>query len=126
MRTANFVTSITENEMWKQEIKDLEDENIRFKTILANILANDGYKDQIENWENFQNRFLKMDEQLNLLRHEVREQLHLLQNPGQSSVQQLKNIRDYQRRLEVKMIILREKFGKVADDFSIFTRDRKG
>ncbi|MRG45332.1 hypothetical protein GFS24_09405 [Chitinophaga sp. SYP-B3965] len=126
MRTANLVTSITENEMWKQEIKDLESENIHFKIILANLLANNIYKDQIERSEYFQNMFLKMDEQLNLLRHEVREQLHLLQNPGQSSIQQLKNIRDYQRRLEVKMIILREKFGKVAGDFNNFLIDNTG
>lgn len=115
----------TENEIWRQEIKDMEDKTIRFKNSLANILGTNSYKDQIERLEYFQNRFLKMDEQLNLLRHEVREQLHLLQNPSQTSIQQIKNIKDHQRRLEVKMIILRDNFIKMADDFNSFTGDQK-
>jgi hypothetical protein len=124
MTTGNLPSSIAENEIWKQEIKDMEDKTIRLKISLADILGSNSYRDQMERLEYFQNRFLKMDEQLNLLRHEVREQLHLLQNPNQSSIQQIKNIRDHQRRLEVKMIILRENFVKMAIDFKSFTEDQ--
>jgi len=122
MGTNNLAASIVKNEMWKLEIKYLEDENIRFKINLANILANDGYKYQIERMEHFQNRFLKMDEQLNLLKHDVREQLQLLQTYNHSNAQQLKTLEYDQLRLEMKMILLRRDFDNMAGDFNDFVK----
>jgi hypothetical protein len=94
-----------EYESLKKSLKVLEDENIYFKTRLAHILKTDPDKDQLEVLEYFQNRFLKTDEQISLLRHEIREQQYLLQP---TNVLQLRKTIDMQKRLEVKIIVLME------------------
>lgn len=96
---------LSEYESWKKSLKALEDENIHFKTRLAHILKTDPDKDQLEVLEYYQNRFLKTDEQISLLRHEIREQEHLLQP---TNVLQLRKTIDLQKRLEVKIIVLLE------------------
>jgi hypothetical protein len=114
---------IMSSESWKDELKVLEDENIRFKTRLADILATGFHKDQLERLEYFQNKFLKMDEQISLLRHEVREQLHLQQQPALSNGQ-LKKTMNLQRRLEVKMIIIHEYFDKLSAEFNNYLQEK--
>src|SRR5690348_2230561 len=97
---------IMENESWRNKLKALEDGTIRFKTRLAEILAGNFTKEQLEQLEYFQNRFLKMDEQIGLLRHEVREQLYLLQQSGHVTTLQWGKTMDLQKKLDVKMIII--------------------
>jgi hypothetical protein len=118
MRNGKLGELIADNENWKHELKVLEDGIIRFKTGLAGILETDFHKEDLEQFEYFQNKFLKMDEQISLLRHEVREQLHLLQQPSSSGGIQLKKTLDLQRRLEVKMIIIQENFDKLSTEFN--------
>jgi hypothetical protein len=96
---------LCEYESLKTSLKVLEDENIYFKTSLAHVLKTDPDKEQLEVLEYFQNRFLKTDEQISLLRHEIREQQYLLQP---TNVLQLRKTIDLQKRLEVKIIVLQE------------------
>jgi len=118
MRNGKTGDLIADNENWRSELKVMEDGIIRFKTKLARILEADLQTDELEQLEHFQNRFLKMDEQISLLRHEVREQLYLLQQLIQSNGPQLKKTLNLQRRLEVKMIIIQENFDKLSAEFS--------
>jgi len=96
----------------------LEDENIHFKTRLADILKSDFVRSRLEELEYFQNRFLKMDEQLGLLKHEVREQLYHLQQEHFHVNGEYKKIVDVQRKLEVKIIIIKENFEKLSVEFN--------
>ncbi|HEY0612551.1 MAG TPA: hypothetical protein VGD35_22905 [Chitinophaga sp.] len=109
---------IYENEGWRKQLALLEDENIRFKTRLADILNNDFVRSRLEELEYFQNRFLKMDEQLGLLKHEVREQLYHLQQEHFHVNGEYKKIIDVQRKLEVKIIIIKENFEKLSVEFN--------
>jgi len=118
MRNGKPGELIADNENWKNELKTLEDGIIRFKTKLAGILEADLQPYELEQLEYFQNKFLKMDDQISLLRHEVREQLHLLQQLSQSNGPQLKKILDLQYRLEVKMIIIQGNFDLLSAEFS--------
>ena len=118
MRNGKPGELIADNENWKNELKTLEDGIIRFKTKLAGILEADLQLYELEQLEYFQNKFLKMDDQISLLRHEVREQLHLLQQLSQSNGPQLKKILDLQYRLEVKMIIIQGNFDLLSAEFS--------
>lgn len=111
---------IHENEGWRKNLALLEDENIHFKTRLANILNGTFQKDQLEHLEYFQNRFLKMDEQLSLLKHEVREQLYHLQQEHFHMNGEYKKALDVQKRLEVKIIIVRENFEKLSVEFNSY------
>lgn len=109
---------IYENEGWRKELALLEDENIHFKTRLADILKNSFHRNQLENLEYFQNRFLKMDEQLVLLKHEVREQLYHLQQEHFHMNGEYKKAVEVQRKLEVKIIIIKENFKKLSIEFN--------
>jgi hypothetical protein len=109
---------IYENEGWRKQLAILEDENIHFKTRLANVLKGNFRKDQLEDLEYFQNRFLKMDEQLSLLKHEVREQLYHLQQEHFHLNGEYKKALEVQKRLEVKIIIVRENFEKLSLEFN--------
>lgn len=111
---------IHENEGWRKQLAILEDENIHFKTRLADILKRSSHKDQLENLEYFQNRFLKMDEQLSLLKHEVREQLYHLQQEHFHVNGEYKRAVDLQKRLEVKIIIIQENFDKLSTEFNSY------
>lgn len=109
---------IYENEGWRKQLAILEDENIHFKTRLADILKSDFIKSKLEELEYFQNRFLKMDEQLSLLKHEVREQLYHLQQEHFPMNGEHKKVIDLQRKLEVKIIIIKENFEKLSVEFN--------
>jgi hypothetical protein len=123
MRTGKWGVFIMENELWKNELNALEDGNIHFKIRLAHLLATDFHKDQLEHLEYFQNRFLNMDEQINLLRHETREQSHLLEQTMQVNGQ-LRKTMDLQRNLEVKMIIIHENFAKLRTEFNSYLPEK--
>lgn len=109
---------IDENDSWRKQLALLEDENIHFKTQLADILKSSFSKEQLEQLEYFQNRFLKMDEQLSLLKHEVREQLYHLQQGHFHLNGEFKKAVDLQKRLEVKIIIINENFEKLSSEFN--------
>lgn len=109
---------IYENEGWRKQLAILEDENIHFKTRLADILKSDFVKSKLEELEYFQNRFLKMDEQLGLLKHEVREQLYHLRQEHFHVNGEYKKLIEVQRRLEVKIIIIKENFEKLSVEFN--------
>lgn len=109
---------IYENEGWRKELALLEDKNIHFKTRLADILKNSFHRSQLENLEYFQNRFLKLDEQLVLLKHEVREQLYHLQQEHFHMNGEYKKAVEVQRKLEVKIIIIKENFEKLSMEFN--------
>jgi hypothetical protein len=70
---------VTKTEEWKQTLQLFENDNIRFKTALAKLLGTHGQDYPVDQFEHFQNRFLKMDGQILLLRHELREQQIRLQ-----------------------------------------------
>jgi hypothetical protein len=114
---------IMAQESWKKGLKALEDENIYFKTKLAHILKTDPDKEQLEVLEYFQNKFLKTDEQISLLRHEIREQQYLLKPASQTNGLQLRKTIDMQKRLEVKIIILGENFEHLRISFNEFLSD---
>ncbi|MBV8255583.1 MAG: hypothetical protein JO154_23515 [Chitinophaga sp.] len=54
-------------------LRDLEERNVYLKMKLARVLANNLERDQLAFLEAFQNRFLKHDGQITLLKHEVNE-----------------------------------------------------
>ncbi|WP_143097942.1 hypothetical protein [Chitinophaga sp. CF118] len=114
---------LTTHESWKKGLKVLEDENIHFKTRLAQILKTEPNKEQLEVLEYFQNKFLKTDEQISLLRHEIREQQYFLQPASNTNGLQLRKSIDMQKRLEVKIIIITENFDNLRISFNDYLSD---
>ncbi|SHL61181.1 hypothetical protein SAMN05444266_104161 [Chitinophaga jiangningensis] len=109
---------IEENKAWKTQIKQLESENIDFKSQLVALLKTYHGRVAISQVEVFHNRLLQMDEQIMLLRHEIREQEHLLQ---EDSIPYSKAI-NKQRQLEVKLIVVQENLDKLRATFHEYIR----
>ncbi len=120
MRNGKLGMLIAENESWRSSIKFLEEQNIRFKTQLADILSKDGHVPGLDQLEDFQNRFIKMDEQISLVRHEVREQLYQLQQFSRGNSLQYRRAIELQEGLKVKVHILHENFRKLRTEFNIY------
>jgi hypothetical protein len=114
---------ISETTAWKLVIQELEDENIYFKTRLATVLSTGRQGLPIEQFEHFQNRFLRMDSQLTVLRHEVREQLKQLES--------LANVQEVAEALSVllheqlskRMTTLESNFKVLMHDFSLYLNE---
>ena len=113
---------LLQNDTWRQALKHLESENISFKTRLADILATELPKGQLENLEFFQTRFLKMDDQITLLRHEIRECQELLDQLLQTN-DVLTRIIDLHKGLQEKIFSLHENFYRLRTDFNSYLSD---
>jgi hypothetical protein len=107
---------LIQNEDWKLVLKEMEERNIYFKTKLAGILASSLRREELDTLEAFQNRFLKQDEQIGLLRHEVNEVRTLI---GQAdTVSQAKVIGNLQRGMAGRITLTWDIFNKLNSDFS--------
>jgi len=62
-----------ESDTWKRLLGFMKDENIHLKNRLSEILKNDFNKNLLEELENFNSRFLKEDELIGLIRHDMAE-----------------------------------------------------
>lgn len=115
----NLERRLPPHESWKYTLRVMEDETIIFKTQLADILSNDFERKHLGYLEVFQHRFLKMDEQIGLLRHEVRELQQLMQHNNESSVYPA-DIMAQQHTLMAKMDTLQDSFDAMALDFKMY------
>lgn len=109
-----------QNEAWKEILKQLENENIFFKTKLTDILTTDLPKVQLAHLEFFQSRFLKMDSRIGLLRHEIREYTILLKQQTSSLEQEFLN--RYKNLME-NIFSIRESFQLLRADFQDYLSD---
>ncbi len=117
----NLNGHLPQHESWKYILKVIEDETIFFKTKLAHILSNDFEKSYLHHLEIFQHRFLKMDEQVALLRHEVRELEEVLQKNNLAAIHP-ESIALLEKTMGAKIDGLRQSFDTVAADFRIYLR----
>ncbi len=62
-----------ENDTWKRLLGFMTDENIRMKNRLTEVLKDSFDHNLLEELECFQNKFVKEDELIRLMRHEVVE-----------------------------------------------------
>ncbi|MEI3797117.1 MULTISPECIES: hypothetical protein [unclassified Chitinophaga] len=109
-----------QNEAWREILKQLENENIIFKTKLTDILTTDLPKVQLAHLEFFQSRFLKMDSRIDLLRHEIREYTILLKQQTGSPEQGFLN--RYKSLME-NIFSIRESFQLLRADFQDYLSD---
>jgi hypothetical protein len=121
MRQDNLEGRLQQHESWKYTLRVMEDETIFFKTKLAHILSNDFDKNHLGHLEIFQHRFLIMDEQVELLRHELRELQEVMQHSKQSNIHPEK-ITVLSEVLTAKIEKLQDSFDTLASDFRMYLR----
>ncbi|UYQ95378.1 hypothetical protein MKQ68_09740 [Chitinophaga horti] len=114
---------IAETGIWKGIIQQFENDNIYFKTQLATVLSVGKNGMALEQLEHFQNRFLKMDGQITLLKHEVREQCKQLEHTAtmQDSPEPLSVL--LQQQLGKRIDVLEQHFETLLYDFSAFLEE---
>lgn len=120
IKERNILDLIVETTAWKQMIQQFENDNIYFKTRLASVLSVGRHDLPLEQFEHFQNRFLKMDGQITLLKHEVRQQLEQLQLTAnvQDNVEDLSLL--LQSQLGKRIDLLEQQFELLLHDFSSY------
>lgn len=106
-------------EFWKQQIGFIENGNIQFKARLTNILRKRTYKDHLDQLEEFQNRFLQLDDQITVLKHEVQEQLQELSLYDVTG-KVLPTAGYVQEKLEERLVIMNGNFNRLNNDFNNF------
>jgi hypothetical protein len=111
-----------ESQTWKRLLGFMMEENIHLKNRISEILKNGFDKNLLEEMENFQNKFIKEDELIGLLRNERAELDKLLVNVLVNGIPAERDImKEINRRLEKfrSNIITAEKhFGKVKLEFN--------
>lgn len=120
MPKTEFEELTKQNEYWKYKLQLIEDENIQFKTRLANLLQNSVPKAQLDQLEDFFNRFIALDEQIILLKHEVREQLQLLAQYPVATPDILASLQASQQKLEARVVIVHSNFDQLNSEFSYY------
>ena len=110
---------LPQHESWRCILRALEDETIFFKTKLAYILSKDFERSHLRHLEIFQHRFLIMDEQVKLLRHELIELQEFMQKNKQTSHHSGGDI-VLQETLAAKIYRIQESFDTLASDFRMY------
>jgi predicted transcriptional regulator len=119
MTQDNLAGHLAPHESWKYILRVMEDETIIFKTQLADILSNDFERRHLVRLEVFQHRFLKMDEQIGLLRHEVRELQMVAQQNNGTAIHPAR-VTALQEMLMAKMDTVQDNFETLASDFKTY------
>ena len=116
----NLEGYLPQHESWKYILRVMEDETIVFKTKLAHILSHDFDRSHLGHLEVFQHRFLKMDEQIGLLRHEVRELQETIQYNSREIAIHPASGRALQDVLAAKIDRIQDNFDALTADFKLY------
>lgn len=109
-------------ESWRTSLGVMEDETILFKTKLARILSENFERKHLAHLEVFQYRFLKMDEQISVLRHEVRDLQEVMQHSCDKN-SRLRNVTVMMQFLAARMELVEETFKTLATDFHVYLQE---
>jgi len=111
-----------ENESWKRMLEFMQQENVHFKTRLAEVLQKDVQKDFLDKAEYFQSGFLQFDERIAFLRRDISvfNKLFLTElfHNGHLNELELK-----QKRLRKEIEAEEKKFNKLKGEFNNYLND---
>ena len=109
-----------ESDTWKHLLGFMMDENIRQKNRLSEILKNGFNRNLLEEMEDFQTRFIKEDERIRLMRHELVELHKLLIREIYDDGKIIKEINAKFKNLRNNIAITERKFGELKLEFNNF------
>ena len=106
-----------ESDTWKRLFGFMLDENIHLKNRLSEILKNGFDRNLLDEIENFQNRFIKEDDRISLLRNEVVELDKLLKREKFEDGQIIWEINTKLNKLRNNITNAEKEFGKLKMEF---------
>ena len=109
-----------ESETWKRLFGFMLEENVHLKNRLSEILKNGFDKNLLEDIEDFQNRIIKEDVRIGLLRNEVVELEKLQTREIFEDGQILKVINTKIRKLRNNIMNAEEQFSKLKIEFNSY------
>ena len=109
-----------ESDTWKRLIGFMVEENIYQKTRLAEILKNNFNKNLLEEVENFQNSFIKEDELIRLLRHDIAELDKLIVKEIFEDGKDIGEIDKIQKKLRENIIVAQRQFSELKIEFNTY------
>jgi hypothetical protein len=109
-----------ECDTWKRLLAFMMEENIYRKNRIAEILKDKFNKELLPEVENFQNRFIKEDELINILRDDIARLDKLLLRQDLEDGKIVKEIKREQNRLRNNMLVAEKHFNKLQTEFNSY------
>jgi tRNA A37 N6-isopentenylltransferase MiaA len=109
-----------ESDTWKRLLAFMTDENIHLKNRLSEILKERFDKNLLEEVEVFQNRFVRGDELINLLREDVADLEKLLKREIFEDGKIMKETDRALKNIRRNIIIAERQFAKLKLDFNSY------
>ena len=109
-----------ESDAWKRLLCFMMDENVHLKYRLSEVLKDKFDKNLLDELENFQNRFIKEDEQVGLLRNDVAEldKLFVREIFGDGEI--MKKVGIQLKKLRKNIESAERQFGKMKSEFNSY------
>jgi hypothetical protein len=109
-----------ESNTWKRLLAFMMDENVHLKNRLSDVLKDNFDKELLGQMEVFQTRFVKEDESISLLRHDIATLDKLLAKDIFADSNLLAKANKKLKEVRTNMVVSETKFGKLKSDFNIF------
>lgn len=109
-----------ESNTWKRLLAFMMDENVHLKNRLSDVLKENFDKEMLGQMELFQNRFVKEDESISLLRNDIAILDKLLLKELFADGNLLAKANKKMKEIRNNIVISEAKFGKLKSDFNIF------
>jgi hypothetical protein len=109
-----------ETDSWKRRLTFMKEENILFKNKISEILSDGFNRNLLEDVEEFQNRFIKTDEVIWLLRNDITEIDKLLPREILEDGKIVKEIELKFKRFPDHLMVAQRQFDTLKKEFNLF------
>jgi regulator of replication initiation timing len=113
-----------ESDTWKRLLSFMIEENVRLKNRLSEILKEQFNHNLLEEVEGFQNRFLKEDELIGLLRNEIVEFDKLLVREAFEDGKIIRVVGKKMEKLRSNIETAEKQFGKLKSEFNSYLTEK--
>lgn len=108
---------------WLRALAFMQDETANLKNRMAEVVSNNMDRSVLPQMENYQNLFLQEDVIMALLKHDVQQQIKLLQIQADGGDHFEKQVESNQLRIRNEMEKAEREFNKLRSDFNSYVSD---
>lgn len=120
MKELNLSQLQLESEAWNRSLILMNEEIVRFKTRLSEVLRSGFDNSLLNDLEQFQSRFLEADEWIIILRNELAEMNMLLIRGLHEQEQLEQKLTPFSILMRKHITVVQDKFLQLQDSFNVF------
>lgn len=120
MNELNLLQLQHESETWNRSLNMMNDEIIRFKTRLSEVLRTGFDNSLLNDLEHFQTRFLEADEWIIILRNELAEMNMLMIRVKHEQEQLQPKLEPFTNLMRKHIAVVQDKFNQLQSAFNVF------